>query len=91
MAHQCTIVVKTLSNMLLVAKIEVLFASMYMCFAHYLKKHLEHNKLTKIMETKGLKILQNVKTWWIFIDAPPTPLTDSIVSPKGENNERIKS
>jgi hypothetical protein len=55
--------------MLLVAKIEALLASMYMCFAHCLKRHLEHNKLIEIMETKGLKILQNVKTWWVFMMA----------------------
>jgi len=69
MAHQCTIVIQTLSNMLLVAKIEALLASVYMCFAHYLKRPLEHNKLIEIMETKGLKILQNVKTWWVFMMA----------------------
>lgn len=63
-------VVQTLSNMLLVAKIETMFASICVCFAHSSKKHLEHNKLTKIMETKGLKIFQSVKTWWVFIDAP---------------------
>jgi hypothetical protein len=61
MAHQCTTVVQTLSNMLHDATIEALFTSMYMCFAHSLKNRLEHNKLTEIMENKGLKILQNVK------------------------------
>jgi ubiquinone/menaquinone biosynthesis C-methylase UbiE len=70
MAHQCTKVVQALSSMLLVAKIEALFAFMYMCFVHSLKRHLEHNKLTKIMETKGFKKIQNVKTWWVFMMAP---------------------
>jgi hypothetical protein len=91
MAHQWATIMQTLSNMLLVAKIEALFASMYMCFAHSLKKHLQHNKLTEIMETKGLKRFQNVKTWWVFFYTPPTPLTDSTMNPKGENSERTRS
>jgi hypothetical protein len=60
-------------------------------FCSFFEKTPWANKLTETMEIKGLKILWNVKTWWVFIDAPPTPLTDSIVSPKGENNRRTKS
>jgi hypothetical protein len=46
-------------------KIEALFASMYMYCAQSINRHLEHTKLADIMETKGLKILCNVKTWWV--------------------------
>ncbi len=43
---------------------------MYMYFAQSINRHLEHTKLAKIMETKGLKILYNVKTWWVSMLTP---------------------
>jgi uncharacterized circularly permuted ATP-grasp superfamily protein len=34
------------------------------------RRQLEHIKLAKFMETKRLKILHNVKTWWVFMPTP---------------------
>jgi hypothetical protein len=67
MAHCCNLVVQTLSNLLIVAKIEALLASMYMSFVHCPKRHLEHIELAKIMETKGLNFFDNVKTHGWFL------------------------
>ncbi len=36
-------------------------------FAHSLKRHLEFIKISKLMATKGNKIIQNVKTRWILM------------------------
>jgi hypothetical protein len=72
MAHCCNLVVQTLSNLLFVAKIEALIASMYMSFVHCPKTHLEHIKLAKIMETEGLNFFHNVKThgWFLCLHLP---------------------
>lgn len=43
---------------------------MYVYSFHSPKKQLEHVKLGKILQTKGLKILCNVKTRWINMFAP---------------------
>jgi hypothetical protein len=45
--------------------LEDLFQSLYVYLLNSPKHHLEFNKLAKIVETRGLKILKNVKTWWI--------------------------
>jgi hypothetical protein len=34
------------------------------------KKNIEFCKLTEVMETKGLKILRNIKTRWISMLSP---------------------
>jgi hypothetical protein len=72
-------------------KIEALFVSMYMYFAQSINRHLEHTKLAKIMETKGLKILCNVKTWWVSMFTPSKHLLfeyKSLVVKVSENNTR---
>jgi len=56
---------QTLSSLPLVIRLEHLLQTLDSCFAHSLKKHLEFTKLVEILETKGNKILQNVKTKWI--------------------------
>jgi hypothetical protein len=38
-----------------------------MYFSHSPKYHIEFTKLVELMEIKILKILHNVKTWWINI------------------------
>ncbi len=53
-----------LSNLPFVVKVEALLASMHMYFVHSLKRHLEHNKLMEIIETKGLEVPRNVKIQW---------------------------
>jgi hypothetical protein len=65
MAHHMNLVVQTLSILPLVKCIESLLQTLHAYFAHSPKRHLEFTKLAKIMETKGNKILCNVKIWWI--------------------------
>ncbi len=60
MAHHMNLAVQTLSTIPLVKCIESLLQTLHTYFAH-----LEFTKLAKIMETKGNKILCNMKTQWI--------------------------
>jgi hypothetical protein len=70
MAHRTTLVVQALSNLLMVVKLEKLLQSLYSYFSSSPKQHLEFTKLLEFVKTRGLKILQNVKTFWIsFIRA----------------------
>jgi hypothetical protein len=62
MAHRTNIAMQTLSNLPLVFCIENLLQYLYGYFNHSPKKHFEFTKLTKVMETKGNKILPNIKT-----------------------------
>ncbi len=54
----------------LVKCIENLLKTLHAYFAHSPKRHLEFTKLAKIMETKGNKILHNVKIQWISMLNP---------------------
>ncbi len=66
MAHWVNMVVQTLLIFPLVKNIENSFIqTLHVYFAHSPKRHLEFAKLVEIMETKGNKILHNVKTKWI--------------------------
>jgi uncharacterized membrane protein len=51
----------------MVIRLEVCFKPCTTIFSKSPKRHLEFTKLAKLMETKGAKILKNVKTCWIFI------------------------
>jgi hypothetical protein len=70
MAHRTNLAVEPLSNLPLVSKIESLCKSMHSYFSHSPKRHLEFTKLAEIMETEGLKIVNNVKTRWISLLEP---------------------
>jgi hypothetical protein len=70
MAHICNLVMQSFFPLPLVAKIKGLLQGMYVYFFHSPKRQLEHVKLVKILQTKGLKVLCNVKTWWISMLAP---------------------
>lgn len=61
---------QSFSSLLVLVKIKGLLQSMYAYFFQSIKNQLEHGKLVKILQTKGLKILCNVKTWWIGMLAP---------------------
>jgi hypothetical protein len=61
---------QSFSSLPLVAKIKGLLQGLYVYFFHSPKMQLEHVKLVKILQTKGFKILLNVKTWWISMLAP---------------------
>ncbi len=52
------------------ARLEELLQSLPSYFSSSLKWHLEFTKLVKIVETGGLKILQNVKIHWISMLEP---------------------
>jgi hypothetical protein len=54
----------------MVNRIEGLLQTLYNYFSKNPKRHLEFTKLTKVMETKGAKILKNVKTHWISMLSP---------------------
>jgi hypothetical protein len=54
----------------MVEGIEDMLANLYTYFCKSPQKHLEFLKLVEVMETKGLKILRNIKTCWISMLAP---------------------
>ncbi len=54
----------------MVNHLEVVMQSLYKYFSSSPMRHLELAKLGDIMETKGLKILNNVKTHWISMLSP---------------------
>jgi len=62
MAHKCNLVVQSFPSLVVVVKIKGLLQSMYAYFFHSTKNQLQHGKLVEILQTKGLKILCNVKT-----------------------------
>ncbi len=70
MAHKTSLVVQSLSTMLMVSKLENLLQALYKYFSTSQECHLEFTKLAKIIKTKGLKVLQNVKTRWIGMLQP---------------------
>ena len=70
MAHCTNLVVRPLSNLPMVQKIEKLLQSLYSYFHTSLKKCNEYQKFVEIVETSGLKILQNVTICWISLLEP---------------------
>jgi hypothetical protein len=70
MAHRCNLAFKTLSQLDIMNRIEGLLASSHAYFKHSPKRHLEFMKLAELMETKGLKLLKNVKTRWVSLIEP---------------------
>ncbi len=67
MAHSCNLAFKIMSSLGIVNNIKDLSQSCHAYFAHNLKMHLVFTKLIDIMETKGLKMLKNMKTQWISL------------------------
>jgi ubiquinone/menaquinone biosynthesis C-methylase UbiE len=64
--HKTNLAAFTFSNLPIVVKIEALLANVYTYFSHTLKNNSERSKLVEVMETKGFKILRNIKTRWLF-------------------------
>jgi hypothetical protein len=54
----------------MVARIETLLVVLHKYFSKSSKRHLELQKLVELLEFKGKKILQNVKTRWISMLSP---------------------
>ncbi len=53
---------KFLSKLNMFCRLENLFQTLYVYFSKSWKRHLEFNKLPKIMEIQSNKLLKNVKT-----------------------------
>ena len=70
MAHRCNLAFKTLSQLAIMNRIEGLLKSSHAYFKHSPKRHLEFVKLAELMDTKGLKLLKNVKTRWVSLIEP---------------------
>ena len=68
--HRTNLAVKTLSSLPVVNRIEDLLQTLHSYFARSPKRHLEFVKLAEILETKGLKILRQVKTRWLSMMSP---------------------
>jgi hypothetical protein len=69
-AHRNNLAVQCLSDLEMVARIETLLAALHRYFNKSPKRHLELQKLAELLESKGKKILQNVKTRWISMLSP---------------------
>ncbi len=70
MAHKCNLVMQSLPPFPLVVKIEGLLYGMYVFFSHFPNRKLEHAKLLKLLQIKGLKIFCIVNTCWISMLTP---------------------
>ena len=64
-AHRSNLAVQCLSDLEMVARIETLLAALHKYFSKFPKYHLELQKLAELLESMGIKILQNIKTRWI--------------------------
>jgi len=53
-----------------VGQIEGMLQDLYTYFSHSPKWHLEFVKLSEVIQIKGLKILKNIKTWWLSMLSP---------------------
>jgi hypothetical protein len=69
-AHKTNVVVIILADFLFVHQLEFLLQSFYAFFRHNLKKFAKFQKLVDLLQTKGNKLLGNVKTHWISMLSP---------------------
>jgi hypothetical protein len=65
MVHHTNLIMQVLSKLNMVNKLENLSQTLYALFYKSPKRHLDFNKLAKIMEIKGNRPPNNVKTRWI--------------------------
>jgi len=70
LAHKLNLVYKILSELPIFDACEELLRLTYNYFTHNPKKHNEFQELAQLMETKGLKMLKNVKTRWVSLISP---------------------
>lgn len=68
--HRLQLYVKSLSQLDLLSTIEDLLMKSHAYFNHSPKKVTEFHSLEQLLDTKGLKLLKNVKTWWINCYSP---------------------
>jgi hypothetical protein len=62
MAHKTNLTIQILFHFPMVNIIKGLLSTLYNYFYKNFKRHLEFTKLVEVMETRGAKILKNVKT-----------------------------
>ena len=95
MAHRTNLVVKPLSNLPMVQKVEKLLQSLYSYFHAPPKRCNEYQKLAEIVEISGLKLLQNVAIRWILMLEPLKHVLDKyetlIVKMAQDANEERKA
>jgi competence protein ComGF len=70
MADRTNLVVLTLLRLSSMIRFENLLQTLNSYFVHSRTRHLEFTKIAKFIQTKGNKILQNVKTMWISMLSP---------------------
>ena len=68
--HRSNLAVQCLSNLEMVARIETILAVFHKYFIKSPKRHLKLQKLVELLESKGKKFLQNIKTRWISMLSP---------------------
>jgi len=64
-AHCLNLATQFLSSLTVMHAVEEVFCSTHTYFTHSLKKVAEFKALSQQLESKGLKLLKNVKTQWI--------------------------
>jgi hypothetical protein len=69
-AHRTDLAVEVLSELDMVSSVEKLLKKLHSYFSKSPKRHLELEKLSELMVSKGGKILNNVKTRWISMLSP---------------------
>jgi len=69
-AHRLNLAAQSLSSMLVMHSIEDVLRMTHAYFAHSPKKAAEFKALAQQLESRGLKLLKNVKTRWISCLAP---------------------
>lgn len=70
MAHRCNLAFKALSALGIFRTIEHLLMVTHAYFKHSPQRHLKFQKLAELMESKGLKLLNQLKTQWISLLEP---------------------
>jgi hypothetical protein len=68
--HKLNLCARSLSTLTVMHAIEDVLQATHSYFAHSPKKIAEFRTLAQLMETKGLKLLKNVKTRWISFISP---------------------
>jgi hypothetical protein len=69
-SHRSNLAVECLSELDVVARIELLITSMHSYFAKSPKRHSELEKLSELLDSNGGKMLRDVSTRWISMLAP---------------------
>jgi hypothetical protein len=69
-AHRTDLAVEVLLELSMISAIKKLLRKLHSYFSKSPKRHLELEKLSELLQSKGRKILNNVKTRWISMLSP---------------------